>query len=301
MKTWVILTILWYNDYVNYEVKTMRKITPESIINAVKDSVIHINYHLDDSLVNRIRQAKEKETNSTASAILDDIIQNQDIAKQGQVPLCQDTGVVVVFAEVGQDLLIEGDLYDAINQGVREGYQEGYLRKSIVSHPFTRTNTQDNTPAIIHTTLVKGDKLKLHIASKGGGSENMSLVKMLTPADGIEGVKQLVLDTIFHAGGKPCPPIIVGIGIGGNLEKSALLAKEALFRPLDDSNEDDIIATLENDLYDEINKLGVGPMGVGGETTCLAVKINYYPMHIASLPVAINIQCHSARHTEVIL
>jgi fumarate hydratase subunit alpha len=279
----------------------MKNISTKEIVKAVKDAVIHINYHLEDSLVNRIRKAKSMESNQTAGAILDDILQNQEIAKEGFVPLCQDTGVVVVFCEVGTSLTIDGDLYDAINQGVREGYQEGYLRKSIVDHPFNRQNTQDNTPAIIHTTLVKGDQLRMKIASKGGGSENMSLVKMLTPADGIEGVKELVLDTIFNAGGKPCPPIIVGIGIGGNLEKSALLAKQALFRPLEDSSSDEVMASLEQDLYTEINNLGVGPMGVGGETTCLAVKINYFPMHIASLPVAINIQCHSARHTEVVL
>ena len=203
--------------------------------------------------------------------------------------------------EIGYDISFNGDIYEAINEGVRNGYSEGYLRKSIVNHPFNRVNTKDNTPAIIHTKLVPGEQLKLKIASKGGGSENMSKVTMLMPTDGIEGVKQLVLDTIFNAGGKPCPPIIVGIGIGGNLEKSALLAKEALFRDLDDSSHDETIKSLENELYTEINKLGVGPMGVGGETTCLAVKINYYPMHIASLPVAINIQCHSSRHTEVIL
>ncbi|QMS85012.1 fumarate hydratase [Candidatus Xianfuyuplasma coldseepsis] len=279
----------------------MRKISGDIITKAVKEAVIKINYNLDNSLVARIQKAKEHETNQTASAILDDILANQEIAGKGEFPLCQDTGVVVVFAELGRDIYLEHDLEASINEGVRQGYQEGYLRKSIVNHPFNRENTQDNTPAIIHTRVVAGSSLKLKIAAKGGGSENMSLVKMLTPAEGIEGVKKLVLDTIFHAGGKPCPPIIVGLGLGGNLEKSALLAKEAILRPLDDHHDDPIIASLENELYEEINKLGVGPMGVGGETTCLAVKINTYPMHIASLPVAINIQCHSARHTEVIL
>lgn len=279
----------------------MRKISLDSVTNAVKKSVIEINYHLDDDLVSLYKKAKESETNETASQILDDIIENQEVAKKGQVPLCQDTGVVVVFLEIGKDIYYDGDIYQAINDGVRLGYSEGYLRKSMVNHPFNRVNTLDNTPAIIHTKIVSGDKIKMHIASKGGGSENMSHVTMLTPAHGIEGVKKLVLDTIFNAGGKPCPPIIVGIGIGGNLEKSALLAKEALFRDLNDSSSDPIINNLETDLYKEINKLGVGPMGVGGETTCLAVKINYYPMHIASLPVAINIQCHSSRHIEVIL
>ena len=279
----------------------MRNIKENDIIKIVKDSVIKINYHLEDSLVNLFKKAKEKETNNIASSILDDIIENQEIAKQGQVPLCQDTGVVVVFLEIGREVLLDYDIYNAINEGVRQGYSEGYLRKSIVNHPFNRENTKDNTPAIIHTKLVSGDKIKLKIASKGGGSENMSKVTMLTPADGIDGVKKLVLDTIFNAGGKPCPPIIVGVGIGGNLEKSALLAKEALLRDLEDSSDDETIKQLELDLYKEINELGVGPMGVGGNTTCLAVKVNYYPMHIASLPVAINIQCHSSRHIEVVL
>lgn len=279
----------------------MRKISGETITKAVKEAVIKINYNLDESLVARIQRAKDQETNQTASAILDDILANQEIAGKGEFPLCQDTGVVVVFAEVGREVFLTDDLEEAINEGVRQGYQDGYLRKSIVTHPFERENTKDNTPAIIHTKLVDGSSLKLKIAAKGGGSENMSLVKMLTPAEGKEGVKKLVLNTIFNAGGKPCPPIIVGLGLGGNLEKSALLAKEAILRPLDDQHDDTTIAALEQELYREINKLGVGPMGVGGETTCLAVKINTYPMHIASLPVAINIQCHSARHTEVIL
>lgn len=279
----------------------MREINLNKITEAVKKSVISINYHLEDDLVTLYKKAKHNETNETAKNILDDIIENQEVAKNGKVPLCQDTGVVVVFLELGQDVTFKGDIYDAINEGVRQGYTEGYLRKSIVNHPFNRVNTKDNTPAIIHTLIVPGDKIKLKIASKGGGSENMSKVTMLTPADGIEGVKKLVLDTIFNAGGKPCPPIIVGVGIGGNLEKSALLAKEALLRDLNDHNEDEIIRNLEQELYTEINKLGVGPMGVGGQTTCLAVKIDYYPMHIASLPVGINIQCHSSRHTEVVL
>lgn len=279
----------------------MREINVAQVTEKVKDAVMNINYKLDGDLVELFRKAKAKETNETAKSILEDLIDNQEIARKGNVPLCQDTGVVVVFLEIGYDVTFNGDIYDAINEGVRQGYTEGYLRKSIVNHPFNRVNTKDNTPAIIHTKLVPGNQLKMKIASKGGGSENMSKVTMLTPADGIEGVKQLVLDTIFNAGGKPCPPIIVGIGIGGNLEKSALLAKEALLRELDDSSHDETIKQLEEDLYKKINELGVGPMGVGGETTCLAVKVNYYPMHIASLPVAINIQCHSSRHTEVVL
>ena len=277
----------------------MRKINLENITKLVKDAVIKINYNLDNSLVSLIRIAREKEKSELSKSILSDILENQEIAKEGNIPLCQDTGVVVVLLEVGKNVTYDGDIYDAINEGVRQGYNDGYLRKSMVNHPFLRTNTQDNTPAIIHTKIVQGDKIIMKIAAKGGGSENMSIVAMLTPTQGIEGVKKLVLDTIFNAGGKPCPPLIVGIGIGGNFEKSAQLAKEAIFRDLEDSSEDKTIKKLEDDLYNEINALGVGPMGVGGETTCLAVKINYHPMHIASLPVAINIQCHSARHTEV--
>ncbi len=279
----------------------MRTIDLGKVTDIVKDSVIKINYELDNSLVALIQKAKSSETKEISKSILSDILENQDIAREGNIPLCQDTGIVVVFLEIGTDVKINGDIYEAINKGVRLGYDKGYLRKSVVNHPFLRENTKDNSPAIIHTKLVSGDKVKLHIAAKGGGSENMSTVVMLTPTEGIEGVKKLVLDTIFNAGGKPCPPIIVGIGIGGNFEKSAILAKEALLRELDDSSNDKTIKQLEDELYTEINKLGVGPMGVGGDTTCLAVKINYFPMHIASLPVAINIQCHSARHIEVIL
>lgn len=279
----------------------MREIHRSEIIKSVKDSVIKINYKLDKSLVELFREAKKNESKEISKAILSDLIENQEIAREGNIPLCQDTGVVVVFLEIGNEVYVNGDVYEAINEGVRQGYQEGYLRKSIVEHPFNRVNTKDNTPAIIHTKIVVGSSIKMKIAAKGGGSENMSKVVMLTPADSIEGVKKLVINTIFNAGGKPCPPIIVGIGIGGNLEKSALLAKEAILRDLDDQSHDQTIAKIENELYKEINELGVGPMGVGGKTTCLAVKINYYPMHIASLPVAINIQCHSSRHTEVIL
>ena len=265
---------------VNKEGEYMRKINLQLVTEKVKQSVIDINYNLDQTLVGLIQKAKEKETKDLSKSILSDILENQEIARLGNVPLCQDTGVVVVFMEIGQEVFYEGDIYESINEGVRQGYLEGYLRKSIVNHPFNRINTLDNTPAVIHTTIVPGSQIKMKIASKGGGSENMSKVTMLTPADGIEGVKKLVLDQILYAGGKPCPPIIVGIGIGGNLEKSAILAKEALFRDLDDKASDEIIAQLESDLYNEINQLNVGPMGVGGNTTCLAVKINYYPINI---------------------
>jgi fumarate hydratase subunit alpha len=279
----------------------MRELNLEKVTEKVKSTLIRINHELDDSLVAAFNRAKDKEKSDLSRSILDDIIENQALAKEGPVPLCQDTGMVVVFADIGSNIVYDGDLDDAINKGVSEAYTKGYLRKSVVNDPFDRVNTKDNTPAIIHHKIVKGDQLKLNIASKGAGSENMSKVVMLKPSDGIEGVKQLVLDTVFDAGGKPCPPIIVGIGIGGNLEKSALIAKEAVLRDLEDESDNDMIRQLENDLYSEINRLGVGPMGVGGETTCLAVKINTYPMHIASLPVAINIQCHSSRHEVIVL
>jgi len=279
----------------------MRNIDVTEVTKVVKDSVIKINHTLSNSLVSLIKKAKENESKEISKSILDDILNNQEIAKEGNIPLCQDTGMVVVYLEIGREVILSGNIYDAINEGVRQGYQEGYLRKSVVDHPFKRSNTKDNTPAVIHTTITEGSKIKMKIASKGGGSENMSKVTMLTPTEGIEGVKKLVLDTIKYAGGKPCPPIIVGIGIGGNLEKSAIIAKESLLRDLNDEASDPIINKLEKDLYKEINKLDIGPMGVGGDTTCLAVKVNYYPMHIAALPVAINIQCHSARHTEVII
>lgn len=279
----------------------MRFIDLETVTEKVRSILIRINHELDDSLVAAFKRAKENESGEMSKSILDDIIENQDIARKGDTPLCQDTGMVVVFADIGSEVSFEGSLDDAINEGVRQAYTDGYLRKSVVNHPFDRVNSKDNTPAIIHHRLVEGDRLKLRIASKGAGSENMSKVVMLKPSDGLEGVKQTILDTVFDAGGKPCPPIIVGVGIGGNLEKSAMIAKEAVLRDLEDQSEDPVIRKLELELNEEINRLGVGPMGVGGETTCLGVKINTFPMHIASLPLAINIQCHSSRHEEVIL
>ena len=215
--------------------------------------------------------------------------------------MCQDTGITVVFVELGYDVHINGDLYDAINKGISIGYTEGYLRKSVVKSPLNRINTKDNTPGIIHVKMVKGDNLKITICPKGAGSENMSKVKMLTPADGINGIKKFVLDTVKEAGGRPCPPLIVGVGIGGDIEKAALIAKEALLRPIDDESDDLDAKKLEKELLEELNKLNVGPMGLGGKTTALACKVNLYPCHIASLPVAVNIQCHASRHKVVIL
>ncbi len=279
----------------------MRLIKTQTIIDEVKAACISINQYINTDLEKMLQQAKNSESNQLAKETLKTILDNAEVARTENRILCQDTGMVVVFAEVGYDIKLESDLYEAINEGVRQGYNDGYLRKSIVNHPINRVNTNDNTPAVIHTKLVPGDKLKLKIASKGGGAENMSTVKMLKPSDGIDGIKKLVLDTIFNASGNPCPPVIVGIGIGGNLEKSALLAKEALFRDINDSSDDPLIKNLEDELLVEINKLGVGPMGFGGDTTALAVKINTFATHFASLPVAVNLNCHSSRETEVII
>jgi fumarate hydratase subunit alpha len=274
----------------------MRIIKSKEITEEVKKLALDANCDIGASFIDILRKKIKEEKSQIGKNVLEQIVENDEIAKKEGAPMCQDTGLVVCFVEVGYDVHIEGDLYGAINQGVREAYDEGFFRKSVVKHPLNRENTNDNTPAIIHVKLVKGNQIKITLAPKGGGSENMSLVKMLTPAEGIEGIKKLVLHTIFYAGGKPCPPLIVGIGIGGNLEKSALIAKEAILRDIDDVNEDPILAKLEKEILDEVNQLGVGPMGFGGTTTALAVKINVYPCHIASLPVAINLQCHASRH-----
>lgn len=274
----------------------MRTINLLDVTKNVKDSLISACEDIPNEIIDCLKRKIKEEKSELGQKVIQEIIKNDELAKTKHLPICQDTGVVVCFVEIGNQVHFEGNLYDAINEGVRQAYTEGYLRKSVVRHPLNRVNTKDNTPAIIHVKLVEGDTFKVDLAPKGGGSENMSLVKMLIPADGIPGIKKLVLDTVFNAGGKPCPPIVVGLGIGGNLEKSALLAKEALLRPIDDEAEDEKTRALEKELLKEINNLGVGPMGFGGTVTCLAVKINTYPCHIASLPVAINIQCHAARH-----
>lgn len=274
----------------------MREIKVKDISLKVEEMLIDACENIPENILQAIKKAKDDEESPLGKQVIEKIIENDELARNKHLPICQDTGVVVCFLEVGYDVHFDGDIYEAINEGVANAYTKGYLRKSVVKHPLDRVNTRNNTPAIIHTKLIPGDKIKIHLAPKGGGSENMSVVKMLIPADGVEGIKKLVLETVFNGGGKPCPPIIVGIGIGGNLEKSALLAKEALMRDIDDVNSDKLVSDLEKELLTEINKLGVGPMGFGGKVTCLAVKINTYPCHIASLPVAINIQCHAARH-----
>lgn len=278
----------------------MREVKVSEITNKIEEMFIDACRNIPCNILASLKEAKEKEESPLGKEVIERIIQNDELAKEKGLPICQDTGVAVVFLEVGYDVHFDGDIYEAVNEGVRRAYINGYLRKSVVKHPLDRVNTKDNTPAIVHVKLVKGDKVKIDVAPKGGGSENMSLVKILIPADGVEGIKKLVLDTVFKGGGKPCPPIIVGLGIGGNLEQSALLAKKALLREVDDVNEDPILAKLESELKEEINALGVGPMGFGGTQTCLAVKALAYPCHIASLPLAINIQCHAARHKSYI-
>jgi len=279
----------------------MVRIDRSTVVDTIKSMVIETTKTLDKSVVDKLLFAFDKETNKLAKNVLGKIIENQEIAKLENIPLCQDTGVVVCFIEIGRDLVFDYDLTEAINEGVHHGYIDGYLRKSIVKHPLNRENTKDNTPAIIHYDFIPGNELRIHLAPKGGGSENMSALRMLPPSEGRDGIIQFVLETIKNAGGRPCPPIIVGIGIGGNFEHVAYLAKKAIFRHIDDESllEEDRI--LEAELLEKINKLDVGPMGLGGDTTALAVKVNSAPCHIASLPVAINLQCHSARKKEVIL
>lgn len=279
----------------------MREIFESEITKVIKDLFISACEDIPENVLESLKQAEQKEQSELGKEIIRRIIDNDILAREKHLPICQDTGVAVVFAEVGYDVHINGDLYSAINEGVALAYTEGYLRKSVVRHPLDRVNTKNNTPAIVHVTLVPGDKIKFSVAPKGGGSENMSIVKMLIPADGVEGIKKTVLDVVTAGGGKPCPPIMVGVGIGGNFEKCALLAKEALLREIDDVNDDPILKKLEEELLSEINDTGIGAMGLGGTVTCLAVKVNAHPCHIASLPLAVNIQCHAARHKTAII
>lgn len=280
----------------------MKQLDMEKVTSEVERLCIEANYYIGKDVLSKLKEFHAKEESSVAKNILEQIITNDEIAINESVPMCQDTGLVVVFLEIGTEVKIDGNIYDAVNEGVRRGYKNGYLRNSVVRHPLDRVNTQDNTPAVIHTKLIPGsDKVKIIVAPKGGGSENMSVVKMLRPADGIKGIKELVVQTIKNAGGNPCPPIIVGVGIGGSFEKAAMLAKEALMRKVDDKSPDPINAKLEEELLELINKTGVGPSGLGGTTTAIGVKVETYPCHFASLPVAINLNCHAARHKEAIL
>lgn len=280
----------------------MRIIRAEEITKNIKEMCIEANLTLSQDVKEAILTAEEKESFDLGKKILSTLEENMKIAKEECIPICQDTGMAVVFAKVGQDLHIEGDyIEDAINKGIREGYKDGYLRKSVVKDPIDRVNTKDNTPGIIHYEITKGDKIELTVAPKGFGSENMSRIYMLKPADGLDGVKNAVIETVKLAGPNACPPMVVGVGVGGTFEKCALLAKKALTRNLKSSSNIPYVKKLEDDLLEEINKLDIGPAGLGGNTTALGVNIETYPTHIAGLPVAINICCHVNRHVTRVL
>lgn len=279
----------------------MREINASRITEVVKKLCIDANCHLPQDMKNCICANHAQEQWPQAKEILERIIENYQIADEKNQPICQDTGVACVFLKVGQDVHIVGDVNEAIHEGVRQGYAEGYLRKSVVRDPLDRVNTGDNTPAMIYYELVPGDQIEITVAPKGFGSENMSAIKMLRPSDGLQGVKDFVLKTVEDAGPNPCPPIVVGVGIGGTFDKAAYLAKRALMRSVDEHNPDPFYADLEEQLLCEINALGIGPQGFGGKTTALAVNIEKFPTHIAGLPVAVNINCHVTRHkTEVL-
>ena len=281
----------------------MRIVKIKTITEAVAELCIKANYELPKDVMGGIKEAKTREKSELGKYCFLQIMHNLRIAKMKKVPICQDTGMVVVFVEIGQNVHITGGrLTDAINEGVRMGYKRGYLRSSVVNDPiFTRKNTEDNTPAVIHTSITSGSKIKITVVPKGFGSENMSRLTVLKPTDGAEGVKKFVVDTVKQAGANPCPPSIVGVGIGGTIEKAAMLAKEALIRSLNAHNPDAKIAGLERQILVEINKLGIGPQGVGGSITALSVNIETYPTHIAGLPVAVNIGCYVSRHASVVL
>lgn len=279
----------------------MREIKSEQITKVVRDLCIEANCHLPEDIKERIQGLKCSENFPIAQTILDKIIENFNIADMDDVPICQDTGLALVFLEIGQDVHIEGNLTEAVNEGVRRGYTEGYLRKSCVKDPLDRVNTGDNTPAMIYTELVPGDAIKITVAPKGFGSENMSQIKMLKPSDGIEGVKEFIVKVVEEAGPNPCPPIVVGVGLGGTFDKAAYLAKKALMRSVDERNENEFYADLEEELLERINGLGIGPQGFGGKTTALAVNIETMATHIAGLPCAVNINCHVTRHKTAVI
>jgi len=281
----------------------MKEIKAKDVSSTVARLCKEANFFLGDDVLAALKKAREEEESPVASQILDQILENAAIAAKEEMPLCQDCGLAIVFVEMGQEVHISGgDLYQAIDEGVRQGYDEGYLRKSAVRQPFSaRVNTKDNTPAIIHTEVVPGDKLKITVAPKGGGSENMSRFVVLKPAQGRRGVVDFVVSAVEEAGSNPCPPTIVGVGIGGSAEKAMILAKRALLRKVGESSPDPEVAELEKELLQRINATGVGSGGVGGRITSLAVHVETFPAHIASLPVAVNLQCHSARHKEAVL
>ena len=279
----------------------MKEVHVDDIVSVLEKLFIDANYDLSQNVLDTIEKSIDKEESPVGKEVLRELIKNANLARDEHIPICQDTGLAVTFIEVGQDVHITGgSLIDAVNEGVRRGYAKGYLRKS-ACHPFERKNTGDNTPAILHTKIVPGDKIKITVLPKGGGSENYGSVKMLVPSEGKEGMKSLVLEMVTRGGPNPCPPIIVGVGIGGNFETSALLSKEALMEPLGKRNENPGIAALEEELLTAINKTGIGPQGYGGTVTALDVHVKMMPCHIASLPVAVNIQCHAHRIKEAII
>lgn len=275
----------------------MRAVNVENLIRNVKEMCMEANHFLTDDMNQALKRAADAEKSPLGKKILCQLQDNLDIAAKDQIPICQDTGMAVLFVEIGQDVHVEGGLItDAVNEGVRQGYREGYLRKSVVDDPIIRNNTGDNTPAVIHYDIVSGDRIKITIAPKGFGSENMSRIFMLKPADGIEGVKDSILTAVKDAGPNACPPMVIGVGIGGTFEKCALLSKLALTRPVGERSPIPYVSDMEQELLEKINKTGIGPGGLGGSTTALAVNINTYPTHIAGLPVAVNICCHVNRH-----
>ena len=279
----------------------MREISASRVTEVVKKLCIEANCYLPGDVQTCIEESCVREDWPQAKEILERIIENYQIAKSGPRPICQDTGLACVFVTVGQDVHVDGNLAEAIHEGVRQGYSQGYLRKSVVRDPLDRVNTGDNTPAMIYYDIVPGDKLEITVAPKGFGSENMSKIKMLKPSDGLQGVKDFILQVVEEAGPNPCPPIVVGVGVGGTFDKAAYLAKKALIRPADSHNPNPFWADLEDEMLERINALGIGPQGFGGKTTALAVNIEQYPTHIAGLPVAVNINCHVTRHqTEVL-
>ena len=280
----------------------MREIEVNEIIDAVRELCIRANCVLNDDVYNALEAAKNTEKSPIGKEILCQLTDNADIAKNEYVPICQDTGMAIVFVELGQEVHINGGLLtDAINEGVRKGYRDGYLRKSVVSDPFIRENTKDNTPAIIHYDIVEGDKIKIIVAPKGFGSENMSKIYMLKPSAGIEGAKDAIVQAVDEAGPNPCPPMVVGVGVGGNFEMAALLAKKALLRPIGSHSDKPHLREMEEELLQRMNSLGIGPQGLGGVTTVLGVNVESFPTHIAGMPIAVNISCHVTRHAEVIL
>jgi len=281
----------------------MREIGYQEIVDTVARLSMEANYYLGEDLLAALRRAKEEEESPLGREVLGQILENAQVAAEERMPLCQDTGMMVVYLELGQEVhLVGGDLTEAINEGVRRGYEEGYLRNSVVENPFSaRMNTKDNTPAVIHTEMVPGERLKITVLPKGGGSENMSYLKMLSPAAGRQGVIDFVVESVDKSGANPCPPTIVGVGIGGTADKAMDLAKRSLLREVGAPNPDPEVAELERDILEAVNRLGIGPMGFGGRVTALAVHVETFPCHIASLPVAVNLQCHSARHKSAML